>query len=340
MVTLKDIAKKVNLSVTTVSRVVNYNDTNICSEETQKQIWSLVESMNYKVKSKKAKTIKKTVHQEAYKLGYVLGQSSYASQGSYGYHIIKGIESEVVNRGSTIAFSCLNLELYKPAELCERIEEAAVDAIIWVAGTEKAYLSMLTAKDFKVTVVGIEPSFLPDHVDYVGVDFYPETLKWLKAKFVNQFKRAAYIGPLYSSRYEAFIDAHKMMGKTVQPDFIIEHEGWEIASAKSAMVDFLESIDANKQLPEAFFAASDLIAIGSLNAFKEKGIIVPDQVKILGFDNNEMAGYLTPGLTTIGVPTYEIGVLAVQAAIARMREERNFPVRYILPTTFVERNSL
>ncbi|MDR6549120.1 LacI family DNA-binding transcriptional regulator [Paenibacillus qinlingensis] len=337
MVTLKDIAAKTNLSVTTVSRVVNFNDTTICSEDTQRLIWSLVESMNYKVKNKRAKVSKEADPQRAYKLGYVLGQSSYAAQGSYGYHIIKGIESEAINRGSSITFSCLNLDLYKPAELCERFEEAGVHAVIWIAGTDEAYLNMLKSKNFRVTVVGIEPSFLPEHVDYVGVDFYPETLKWLKTKFVNRFEQMGYIGPLFSSRYEAFIDAHKILGKPIDPSFVIEHEGWEVSSAKAAMAEFLERTE---RLPEAFFAASDLIAIGSMTTFKEKGVLVPDQVKILGFDNNEMAGYVSPGLTTIGVPTYEIGVVAVQASISRLNEERDFPVRFILPTRYVERESL
>ncbi|MGG1515521.1 LacI family DNA-binding transcriptional regulator [Paenibacillus oryzisoli] len=337
MVTLKDIAEKTNLSVTTVSRVVNFNDTSICSEETQKLIWSLVESMNYKVKNKKPKPNKDGEAQPIYRLAYVLGLSSFAAQGSYGYHIIKGIESEAVRRGSSISFNCLNLELYKPEELCDRLQEAGVHAIIWVAGTEEDYLRMLKTKNIQVTVAGIEPGVLPEQVDYVGVDFYPETLKWLKTKFVNQFERTGYIGPTYSSRYEAFADANKILDKPLDPDFIIAHDEWDIGAAKAAMSAYLDRSD---RLPDAFFAASDLIAIGAMNAFKERGIKVPEQVKILGFDNNEMAGYLTPGLTTIGVPTFEIGVMAVQAAISRLKEERSFPVRYILPTRFIERQTL
>ncbi|MDR6549109.1 LacI family DNA-binding transcriptional regulator [Paenibacillus qinlingensis] len=337
MVTLKDIAEKTNLSVTTVSRVVNFNDTSICSEESQKLIWSLVESMNYKVKNKKPKPSKDGDTQGGYKLAYVLGQSSYAAQGSYGYHIIKGIESETVKSGSSISFNCLNLDLYKPEELCDRLLESGVHAVVWVAGTEEEYLNMLKNKHIQVTVAGIEPSYFPEHVDYVGVDFYPETLKWLKTKFVNQFERVGYIGPTYSSRYEAFVDANKILDKKVDPAFIVAHDEWDAGAAKTAMSAYLEG---NNQLPEAFFAASDIIAIGAMNAFRDHGIQVPEKVKILGFDNNEMAAYLTPGLTTIGVPTFEIGVMAVQAAISRLKEDRGFPVRYILPTRFVERQTL
>ncbi|SDS24299.1 LacI family transcriptional regulator [Paenibacillaceae bacterium GAS479] len=335
MVTLKDIANKTNLSVTTVSRVVNFNDTNVCSEETQKLIWSLVESMNYKVKSKKSVAAEKP--QTAYKLAYVLGLSSYASQGSYGYHIIKGIESEAVKKGIPIAFNCLDLDLYKPSELCDKLEELGVDAIIWVAGTDPDYFNKLKSKNIQVTIAGIEPKFIPDYVDYVGIDFYSDTLGWLKTKLVNRFEKTAFIGSKTSSRFEAFVDAHKLLGREPQPEFIIEHEDWEIESAKSAMTAFLER---SEQLPEAVFAASDLIAIGSMHAFREKGIQLPEQVKILGFDNNEMGGYLSPGLTTISVPTFEIGVMAVQAAISKLREEREFPIRYILPTNYVERQSL
>lgn len=338
MVTLKDIAEKCNVSVTTVSRVVNYNDTSICSEETQKLIWSLVESMNYKVRNKRNNAAGQAPDQsQAIKLAYVLGSSSYVTQGSYSYHIIKGIESEAVKQGASIGFNIMNLDLYKPAELCERFEEVGVKSIIWLAGTDEEYFEMLQRKNIQVTIAGIEPGFMPDNADYVGVDFYPETLRWLKTKFVNRFERTAYIGPTFSSRYEAFVDAHRIAGKEIDPELVIHQEDWEIETAKESIARFLEKGVA---LPEAMFAASDLIAIGAMNALKENGIEVPDQVRMLGFDDSPMASFVTPGLTTIGVPTYEIGVVAVQAAISKLKEKRDFPISYVLRSRFVERQSL
>ncbi|MCM3627022.1 substrate-binding domain-containing protein [Paenibacillus glycanilyticus] len=337
MVTLSEIAKKANVSVTTVSRVVNYNDTSVCSEEMQKLIWSLVDSMGYKVKKRVNNKQEQKKPDRTFTIAYVLGTASYVMQQSYSYAIIKGIESEAIRRGADITFTCLNLDLYTPEMLGEKLVAASVEAVIWVAGTSEAYFEVMERLGIKITIAGIEPGYYPEDVDYVGIDFYAETLRWMKTRFVNQFERVGYIGPKELSRYQAFVDAHGILDKPVQEEYILELEGWTIEEAKTVMQDYMTR---EGKLPEAIFAACDSIALGAMTVLKSQGIQIPDQVRVLGFDNIEMASYFVPELTTIEVPTYKIGVMAVQAALSRLRGERDFAVRYLFPTQYIERQSL
>ncbi|TCN01290.1 LacI family transcriptional regulator [Paenibacillus sp. BK033] len=337
MVTLSEIAKKANVSVTTVSRVVNYNDTSVCSEEMQKLIWSLVDSMGYKVKKKVNAKQETNKTDRTYTIAYVLGTASYVMQQSYSYEIIKGIESEAIRRGADITFTCLNLDLYTPEMLGEKLAASNVEAVIWVAGTNEAFFEVIERLGIRITIAGIEPGYYPDNADYVGVDFYSETLRWMKTHFANRFERIGYIGPKKLSRYNAFIDAHGILQKPIQEEFILDMEGWTIEEAKIVMQSYLQRAAA---LPDAIFAACDSIALGAMTVLKGQGIQIPDQIRVLGFDNIEMSSYFVPELTTIEVPTYKIGVMAVQAALSRLRGERDFAVRYLFPTQYIERQSL
>ncbi|MCM3627024.1 LacI family transcriptional regulator [Paenibacillus glycanilyticus] len=335
MVRLKDIAKKANVSVTTISKVVNYNDTSVCSEETQALIWSLVEEMGYKARRMDKNGSSGGL--PAYKLAYVIGMPNYALSGTYTHQIIQGIEKEAFRLGVTMAFSCLNLSLYTPRSLSDKLLEMEVTAVIWVASSDDEYFSLLRQNNIHVVVAGIEQELLPDDIDYVGVNFYADTLYWLRTAIFNRFDQIGFIGPSSQARFEAYKDLHLLMGRNYDPESIVELDEYDMEKARAAVVKW---INKGYRLPEVFFAASDAIAIGALSAFQMMGVSVPDHVKIVGFDNIEVASYVSPGLTTISVPAFQIGVHSVKAALSKTKGEHEYTLHHIFQTDFVVRESL
>ncbi|MBM7564243.1 LacI family DNA-binding transcriptional regulator [Paenibacillus sacheonensis] len=336
MVTLKDIAKKANVSVTTISKVVNHHDTSVCSEETQQLIWSLVAEMGYRTRRRNDRGAAANAA-PAYRMAYVIGMPNYALSGTYTYQIIQGIETEAFKRGVSMVFTCMNLSLYSPRSLCDKLREMEVSAVIWVAGSEGKYFSMLKQHDIHVVVAGIEPDLIPDYIDYVGINFYADTLHWLRTAVFNRFADVGYIGPSSQARFEAYRDIHLLLGLTYREECLIDLDEYDVEQAKAAVTGLVKS---GTKLPEVFFAASDAIGIGALNALQSMGIAVPGQVRVFGFDNIDMANYVSPGLTTIGVPAFQIGAHAVNAALSKMKGERDYTLHHIFPTRFVERDSL
>ena len=73
----------------------------------------------------------------------------------------------------------------------------------------------------------------------------------------------------------------------------------------------------------AIFCANDLIAIGAMKALKEKGINIPDDISIVGFDDINIASLVTPSLTTIRQPSYEIGYMAIESLINILEGKKN-----------------
>jgi DNA-binding LacI/PurR family transcriptional regulator len=91
--------------------------------------------------------------------------------------------------------------------------------------------------------------------------------------------------------------------------------------------------------PTAVFAASDTLAIGALAGAKEMGYRVPDDVSLAGFDNIEFAAYCDPPLTTIRIPAYQMGQLAVRTLLEIIEKGTSETHQYCLETDLIIRDS-
>jgi len=94
-----------------------------------------------------------------------------------------------------------------------------------------------------------------------------------------------------------------------------------------------------RDLPSAFFVASDLMAMATLSALYDNGIAVPDEVAVIGLSNIEMSKYSNPPLSTIDVPTKELGIVAVDLLLDRIDGNALLPQKVLLPTNVIVRSS-
>ncbi|KMJ55496.1 hypothetical protein AB685_26960, partial [Bacillus sp. LL01] len=94
-----------------------------------------------------------------------------------------------------------------------------------------------------------------------------------------------------------------------------------------------------KQLPTAIFAASDNMAIGAMKALKEHGFKIPEEMSIIGFDDIEVAKYVTPSLTTIEQPTIEIGTNAAKMLLTIIEDQPLEQMHVVLNSHLVIRHS-
>jgi LacI family transcriptional regulator len=96
---------------------------------------------------------------------------------------------------------------------------------------------------------------------------------------------------------------------------------------------------AQSEPPTALFAASNLITLGALQAIRERGLDVPRQIAVVGFDDAPWAGLLACPLTTVSQPSYEMGRRAAQLMFDRLDEPARSPALVILAPTLVVRAS-
>ena len=101
----------------------------------------------------------------------------------------------------------------------------------------------------------------------------------------------------------------------------------------------MEQLLSLPEPPSAVFAISDKTAFGALEAIKDAGLKVPEDISIVGFDDVADSSHTVPPLTTVHVPKYEMGVLAMQRMIETVNGERKLPVRTCVYTNLVMRDT-
>lgn len=110
-------------------------------------------------------------------------------------------------------------------------------------------------------------------------------------------------------------------------------------SIEGAYADLMEILNRNEAVAPCYFADNDLIALGAMKAFQEKGFSVPGDISIVGFDNIPLCNYVNPGLTTINVPKKYMGEMAV-TRLAELISAKNFvPIKLEVQTNLVKRQS-
>lgn len=125
-----------------------------------------------------------------------------------------------------------------------------------------------------------------------------------------------------------------MRGHGLDP-VVLRSEYTDSAGAKAAG-QLLEEFDP---LPTAIVAANDFNAVGAISALEEAGLRVPQDISVVGYDNTSLASLTHIGLTTIDQPRREMGRLAAEALLQRVREARAEPVRHFLQPELVQRST-
>lgn len=104
--------------------------------------------------------------------------------------------------------------------------------------------------------------------------------------------------------------------------------------------DMLNYLEENKILPTAYFADNDMIALGAMKAFQEKGYRIPEDISVIGFDDLPFSEIATPGLTSLRVPKQEMGRMAVRKIIEMMKGDDGVRTKLQVCTAFIERYSV
>ncbi len=102
---------------------------------------------------------------------------------------------------------------------------------------------------------------------------------------------------------------------------------------------WLDSVSRD-DLPTAFFAENDVLAVGAMRALNEHGIRVPEDVSIIGFDDLSLGAFSNPPLTTVHVPKHEVGEIAVRRLVGNIRNPKCYACKTAVSTYFVERQSV
>ncbi|HYK35699.1 LacI family DNA-binding transcriptional regulator [Alloacidobacterium sp.] len=326
---LKELAKHLGVSQTTVSRVLNGSAKQYrISEETQKRVLAAAAKLNYKanvlarsLRSKRSKTV-----------GVMVPEISEG----YSTAVLGGIEDVLLLSGFFYFVVSHRHHADLLREYPSLLLSRAVEGIIAV--------DSVLEEDLPVPVVAVSdhhhrPSVVNIELDHMLAAHYAlEHLKRLHHSEIAFIK-----GQTFSSdtlaRWRAICKVAAELDIEVNPRLVtqLDDHGLGTEPGRAATVRLLE----RGEHFTAIFAFNDLAAIGAITVLRESGIKVPEQVSVVGFDDILSAGTNNPPLTTVRQPLQEMGRVAATTLLQMIQSERQewpkHPIR-VLPA-FVERQS-
>lgn len=331
MSNIKDVANLAGVSTSTVSRVLS--EKGYVNDETRKRVSKVIEQLAY-VPNPLATSLK-------------TGRSNMIAllvpsiQNHIFPEIIRGVED--VARQNGISVILCNTDDHAETEkvYLDKLSTRWADGFI-VCSMRPDSEHIRVLHDSGIPLV-LTTRFYDDTVDAVGIDNRRAARNAVSYLIKTGHKKIGIaLGNcelnIYRDRFEGYKDALAEAGLPADERFILRQ-----TSDEDSFYYLTQNMLASGALPDAMFATTDMKAINIMRAFLDKGLRIPEDISVMGFDNIKICPMLNPSLTTVSQPLYRIGALATEKLIAQIRakdEGREYtPALNILGTELIVRQS-
>ncbi len=320
-VTIEDISKKLKLSTSTVSKALNgYKDV---SEKTRELVMGTAKELGYHP-SAAARNLRR---QRTDKIGFVFNNSlMYISD--YFAEVIVGATAAAEAVGNNIVLY-IN-EGDSPDSLIKLIRAKEVDGFVFVWNhVPDQIVDMLLDEKVPFVILGRRVSH--PEASWIAPDNYSGATELMQHLLEAGHTRIGFttrpsMGHTNQDRFDAYRDALVQAGIEIDEDLIVETK-IEPFSGYHAAKKLLDLEDR----PTAIFAFHDYVAIDAHQAIVERGLKIPDDVAIVGFDGLSVSAFTTPPITTVTQPLAEIGRESILMLLKRIANNNLPPIQKTLP---------
>ncbi|MCG9595483.1 substrate-binding domain-containing protein [Vibrio sp. Isolate25] len=330
MATMKDIARLAGVSTSTVSHVINKS--RYVSEEISERVNKAAQELNY-TPSALARSLKMNRTK-------TIGMLVTTSTNPFFGEVVKGVERSCYQQGYNLILCNTEGDNERMRESINTLLQKRVDGLILMCSSLEGERIDVFEKypDIPVVVMDWGPMlFTSDKIQ-------DNSLRggYMAAKHLIEagHKEIGCItGPLVKHqaqmRYEGYKRALIEASLEFNPNWIIEAD-FECEGGHEAFI----KMHAKGPLPSSIFVCNDMMAMGVINAANEKGIRIPQDLSIVGYDDIQISKFMTPALTTIHQPKYRLGKAAVEALLKKLDGGETEPQVVQLEPTLIERKTV
>lgn len=320
-ITIKDIAKKLNISIATVSRA--FNDKSDIKLDTKNLILKTAKEMGYRPNP----IAKKLIQKRTLSVGIVVPEFL----NSFFPEVIIGAQEVLFEKGYQVLITQSNENFETELKNVKALEDSMVDGIIISQTSETKnvdYYQNLISTGFPIVFFNrvcdeITASKILFN-DYKWAFFATEHLINQGFKNIYHLKGKENLS-LTNDRMKGFLDAHAKHKLTVFKEQIIP-TGFTIEEGQRVANDIINS----GKIPDAIFASNDPSAIGAMQIFKKKGFLIPKDIAFVGFTESKMGTIIDPALTSVLQPASEIGREAARILINQIEKPTTYTPQTIL----------
>ncbi len=327
--TIKDIAQEARVSTTTVLRTIHNNG--YVAKKTEQRVLHAIEEQGYEI-NLIAQSLKK---KRTYIIGHILA-SLFPNPLFAG--IAHGVECKASEQGYEVITCHTFRDVQKERAAIRLLLSRRVDGIIISIPLKKENIYL--AKRKGVPLILVERPIDVPSVDTIVVDNLVGAYEAMEHLISLNHKRIGFIG--YKPGYQ--IEKERWEGyRKALKDHGLSFDEKRIKFCKAYSVEegfrLIEELLSTDESITAVFAAADCLAIGVIQRLWQKGIRIPEDVSVVGYDDT-LAMYTSPRLTTVAQPMEEMGQSAAQILIERIEsEEERAPKKIVLKTKLVIRES-
>lgn len=327
-VTIKNVAKEAGVSFGTVSRVVN-NDIHV-KQETRTRVLKAMEKLGYVV-NRQARSLAGGRTNTIGVLAPDLG-TGYIGE------VIRGIDAELALKHYDLMLFTTHRTAEKESKYVANLVTGIVDGLLLIVSRRPdEHISTLTRINFPFTL--IDHQARGDDCPAVGATNWQGAYNATEYLIKLGHQRIGFITGWMDlraaiDRLEGYKSALRTYHIPVEQKLIYEGQFFQPDgyAGASALIEL-------EDRPTAIFASNDVMAMGAMDAVRNRGLRIPDDISIVGFDDIPQAEFVRPALTTVRQPLEKMGRVATQMLLDRLENPNKVPERIELPTELIVRNS-
>jgi LacI family transcriptional regulator len=334
-VTIFDVARESEVSYSTVSRVLNGYE--FVKEDTRKRVLETAERLGYVVNTQ-ARSLAGGSSQ-------IIGLLVPGLENGYIGEVVRGIDHELAQADYDVVLYTthrrpgkLSAYIQKESAYANTIANGMSDGLLLLVPLmPTSYLDSLRERNF--------PYVLIDQSDSTGQSWTVESTNWQGAYDATRYlielghQQIGFITGMMAihsaiDRLEGYKSALKDHLLPYEEELVAEGDFWQ-ASGYSGTLKFLDLA----QPPSAIFASNDLEAYGAMEAIRERGLRIPEDISVIGFDDIPESSITYPKLTTVRQPLEQMGRMAARLLLEQIQNPDAQPRRLTLATQLIVRDS-
>ncbi len=326
-----DVAKMADVSLTTVSHVINSTAT--ISEDTCRRVWNAVRTLDYRPKASAELRGGKRV----------LGIFAPDIANEFYSSCIQVIFEEAWNHDYAVMVCDTRHEEEAESSFIKSLLSIGVCGLIFLGGIADESYILEAAK--QVPVVLGDRTILNHPMDAVITDNI-DIMRRLIAKLKSSgYQKIGFVGQdtemsNVNDRYMGYKIGLEENGLEVNPNWIYLKKSLRLNKAANANSLIKHELQSGKKLPEVFVCSSDLIAIGAMSALQEEGFRIPQDIGIVGFDDISIAAFTQPPLTTVAQNITQLGKKCFSTLLSLMENPNHSSVQIVVGAKIVLRGSV
>jgi transcriptional regulator, lacI family len=331
MATIREVAKKAGVSITTVSRILNNDDSFNVSKITKEKVLKVIKQLNYERKKNKNRILQSNISV------IKCFDEKIENEDPYFVSLKINLENMLKKKVSKVRFFDLE-EIEKLIKYNEISNFSLTDAVIFIGETSKEKLKFF--KSLNENIICVDVYDTDNITDYIKFDMRNSVEIVLNYIFKLNHKK---IGLLVGRNkvVKNLVDFREKYFKEIMvKNGLYREEYLQIGdfSMESGYIMMKEILKLEDR-PTAVFCGNDSIAMGAYKAIRENKLKIPEDISIIGFNDLKLSQYSIPPLTTIKIDTKLIAQETVNSLIELLEGKRDYHKKVFLPIELIERQS-